>query len=103
MQRRINRLAVVRLQVLHHEIEQTVAGLKSLAVVDQLKAGVEIAVVTETPFHMLGAKLDFLENLRIGLEPDERAIGLIGSFAFLLAFDPALLEPRLDTFTAAMA
>src|SRR5881397_1224340 len=102
MQRRIDRLAVVRLQVLHHEIEQTVAGLKSLAIVNQLQAGVEVAVVTETPFHMLGAKLDFLENLRVRLESDERAVGLIGRFAFLLAFDLALLEPRLDAFTAAM-
>src|SRR5262245_34966719 len=103
MQRRINRLAVVRLQVLHNEIEQTVARLKSLAVIDQPQAGVEVAVVTETPLDMLGSKLDFLEYLRVRLKSDERAVGLIGRFAFLLAFDPALLEPRLDAFTAAMA
>src|SRR5262249_50329890 len=45
MQRRVNGLAAVSRQIFHHEIEQTVAGLKDLTVVNQLQAGVEIAVM----------------------------------------------------------
>src|SRR5215831_17909720 len=71
MQRRINRLAVVRLQILHHQVEQTVLGLKRLAVVDQLQPAVEITVMPQPPLDVFGLELDLLKNRRVRLEPDQ--------------------------------
>src|SRR5205823_5265222 len=62
MQRRVNWFAAIGMQVLHNEIEQAVAGLKGLAVVDQLQAAVEVAVVAQALFDVLGAKRNFFEN-----------------------------------------
>src|SRR5205807_825142 len=45
MQRRINRFAAIGLQIFHHQIEQAVARLEGLAVINELEAGVEIAVM----------------------------------------------------------
>src|SRR5712671_1801670 len=91
VQRRIDRLAAVGLQVFHDQVEQAVAGLEGLAVVDQLEAAVEVAVMAQPPLDVFGPKLDFLENRRIGLEPNEGAVGFAG-LAFLLTLELALFE-----------
>ena len=55
MQRRINRLAVIGLQILHHQIQQAVARLKGLAVEDQLQPGVQVAVMAQAALDVLRA------------------------------------------------
>ena len=57
MQRRINRLAAVRLQILHHQVQQPVARLERLAVVNQLQPGVQVAVMPQPPLDVLRQKL----------------------------------------------
>src|SRR5581483_7772276 len=92
MQRRINRFAAVRFQILQHQVHQAAAGLKFLAVVDQLEAGVQVAVVAKPFFDQLIAEFNLFENLRIGLELDESAVGFAGHFAALFALELARLE-----------
>ena len=102
MERRINRLAVVRLQVFHHQVEQAVAGLEGLAVVNQFQPRVEIAVMAQPFLNELRTKFDFLENVGVRLEPDERAVGFVVVLSFLFVLQLALLEPRLDVIARSM-
>ena len=102
MQRRVDRLAAVRLEILHHQVEQAVAGLKHLAVVDQLEPAVQVAVMPQPPLDVFGQKLRGLENLRVGLEADEGPVRFAGC-ALLFALEFALLEPGLHELAAAMA
>ncbi len=74
MQRRVDGFAAVRLEVFHDQVQQAVAGLEDLAVENQLQAGVEIAVMAQPALDVFGLELDFLEDVRIGLEPDQRAV-----------------------------
>ena len=62
MQRSINRFAVVGLQIFRHKVQQPVAGLEGLAVVDQLQAGVQVAVMPEPAFDVFRLEDHFLEN-----------------------------------------
>src|SRR5439155_27122318 len=103
MQRRVNRLAAVRLQVLHHQVQQTVARLKSLPVLNQLQSRVEVTVLAQPPFHELRAELDLLEYRRVRLETYQRAVGFAAGLALLFLLEPALFERGFDEFTPAMA
>ena len=60
MERGIDRLAAVGFEVFHDQVEQAVAGLEDFAVVKQLEAGVEVAVMAQPPLDVLGAELDVL-------------------------------------------
>src|SRR5579864_2679449 len=51
---------------------------------------------------MFRTELDLFENLRVRLEPDERAVRL-GSFALILLLELALLEKGLDELAFAKA
>src|ERR1019366_10072610 len=103
MQRRIDRLAAVRLQVFHHQVEQPIAGLEGLAVIYQLEARVQVAVMPRPSLHMLGPEVDLLEYLRVGLKLDQRSIRFLGRLAGLLNLEPALLERRLGELPLAKA
>src|SRR5262245_34491143 len=70
MERRINRFAIVGLEVLHHQVQQTITRLESFAVEDQLQAGIEIAVMPESFLDMIRIELDLFENIRVGCKPD---------------------------------
>ena len=56
----------------------------------------------QTTLQMLSSKLDLLENRRVRLKPDQRAIGFLGEFPLLLALQLALLEGGLHEIAAAM-
>src|SRR5258706_998239 len=103
MQRRVDRLGAVGLQIFHYEIEETVPRLERLAVINKFQAGVEVAVMAQASFDVLRLELDFLKDGRIGLEADECTVRFIAGFAFLLVFELALLEGGLDKFALAMA
>ena len=57
----------------------------------------------QAPLDVLGEELDFLENLRVRLEADERAVRLVRGLALLLVLELALLEGGLDEFAFAKA
>ena len=58
MQRRVYRLAAVRLQVLHDQVQEAVAGLEDLAVEQKPEPRVEVAVMPQAPLDVLRLKLD---------------------------------------------
>src|SRR5207253_10470201 len=95
--------AAVRWQVLHARVQQTVAGLKSLRVVNRLRSGVEVSVMAQPPFHELRPELDLLESRRVRLETNQRAVGFAAGLALLFLLEPALFERGFDEFTRAMA
>jgi len=103
MQRRIDRLAAIGLQVLHDQVEQPVARLKRLAVIPQLEPRVQVAVMPQPPLHVLGAELDLLEHLRIGLKLDQRPVRLPGRLAAILLLELALLERGFGKLPLAIA
>ena len=103
MQRRVDRFAPVRLQILQHQVEQPQPRLKRLPIVDQPQPRVQIAVMPKPPLQVFRPELDLLENGRIRLEPDQRPIRFLGQFPFLLALQLALLEGRFHEFTAPVA
>ncbi len=98
----IDRLAAVGLQIFHDEVQQAVARLEGLAVVEQLQARVEITVMPQPSFDMFGQKLDFFKNLGIGFEAYERAVGLVG-LALLFILELALFERGFDKLAFAKA
>ena len=101
MERRIDRLAVVCLQIFHHQVQQSVAGLERLAVEDQLQAGVEVTIMPQPSFHVFRLEEDLFENGRVRLEANEGAVWFIGHFPFLLILELALLERGFDKFSFA--
>src|ERR1039458_4062125 len=103
MQRRIDRLAAVPLQAFHPQVDHPIGGLEVLAVIYQLEARVQVAVMPQPPLHMLGPEVDLLEYLRGGLKLDQRSIRLLGRLAGLLNLEPALLERRLSELPLAKA
>ena len=103
MERRINRLAVVGLQLFHHQIEQTVAGLEDLPVINQLQARIQIAVMAQPPFDVLRLEQDFFENSGVWFEADERPVRFVGRFAALFVLQLALFERAFDVFPGAIA
>src|SRR5437879_883345 len=58
--------------------------------------------MAKAPFDVFRAELDFFKDVRVGLEADESAIGLVG-FALFLIFDFALFESGFDELALAMA
>src|SRR5581483_11226050 len=54
-----------------------------LAIVNQLQAGVQVAVMPETPLDQLRPELDLLENLWVRLELNESAIRFLRLPAFV--------------------
>jgi hypothetical protein len=52
----------------------------------------------QAPLDMLRLEFDLLKNGGVGLESDERSIGLVGHFAFLFILELALLKGGLDKF-----
>jgi hypothetical protein len=76
--------------------------LEGFAVVDELETGIEIAVMAQPTLDVLGAELDFLEDGRVWLEFNQRAIR-VGVLAFLFVLEFALLERGLDELAFAMA
>ena len=103
MERRVNRLGVVGAQILQHQVQQAVARDEGLAVVDELQAAVEVAVMAQAPLHEFRAELRLLENLRVGHEADEGAVRLARRLAVFFVFQFAGFEGGLDKFPAAMA
>src|SRR6059036_3223541 len=91
MKWRIYRFALVALQIFHNQIKQTAARLKNFAIKDELQAGVEIAVMAQAPFNVLGPKFRLFEDFGIGLKSNEGAVRLVGRFAFLIVLEFALL------------
>src|SRR6266478_6666888 len=83
MERWIDRLAVVRLQIFHHQIEQAVAGLECLPVKDQPQAGVEVAIVSQPSLDVFRLEENLFKNGRVRLEADERAVCLVRHLPFL--------------------
>src|SRR6266436_544870 len=59
--------------------------------------------MAQASLNVFGAEFDFLENLGVGLEADERAIRLAAGFALLFALELALFEGRLDGLAFAEA
>jgi hypothetical protein len=102
MQRRIDGLTVVGLEIFHDEVEQAVAGLEGFAVVDELEAGVEVAVMAQAALDVFRAKFGFFEDGRVGFEFDERAVGF-GVLALLFVLELALFEEGFDELAFAMA
>src|SRR6185295_3471580 len=103
MQRRVDRFAVVSRQVFQNKIQQTVARLKGLAVVNQLQPRVQVAVMAKALLDVLRPELNFLEDRWIGFEADESPVKLVPRLALLVVLKLALLEPRLDILARAMA
>ena len=102
VQRRVNRLRVVRLQILHDQVVQAVARDELGAVVNQPQTAVQVAVVAQPTLDELRLELALLEDDRVRLELDERAVGLLG-LALVLLLELALLEGRLGELTVTMA
>src|ERR1035437_6550565 len=108
MQWRIKRFRAVRFQVFPHQIHQAVSRLENfwfrrgVRFQNQLQAGVEIAVMAQPPLDVLETKLAVLENFRVTLELDERAVRLL-RFAGIFLFQLTDFERRLGKFTVAMA
>src|ERR1043166_7423861 len=102
MQWWIDRLTVVGLQIFHDKIEQAIARLKSLAVIDEFETGVEIAVMAQTTLDMLGAELGLFEDGWVRFKLNQRAIGL-GVLALFFVFEFALFEESFDELPFAMA
>src|SRR5437667_6467938 len=100
MQRRINRLRAVRLQIFQHEIHQAATGDERLAVEVQLQPRVEVSIMPQPLLDVFALELRLLENLRVRLELDVSSIRLAGlAFVFLLQL--ALLETSLDELPVA--
>ncbi len=95
MQRRINRLRAVRLQILQHEIHQPAPRDESLAVELQLQPRVEVSVMAQPLLDVFALELRVLENLRVRLELDISSIRF-RRLALVLFLELALLEARLD-------
>src|SRR5439155_24689998 len=102
MQRRVNRLAAVGLEILNHQVEQPVLGLKSRAVEDELQARVEISVMAQAFLDEIGMEFYFFEDLRVRLEFDYGSVRFTCRFSIFVALDFALLEPCFDVFALPM-
>ena len=81
-----------------HQVQQAVARLKGLAVVNQLQPGVEVAVMAQPAFDVLRAELDLLENLRVRLEPDQACHPARCVLPFFSFLSLPCLKDGLDKF-----
>ena len=82
MQRRVNWLAAVAGEVFHHQIHQAVARLERLRlrareIQNQFQPGVEIAVMPQPALDVFQLVFAVLEDFRVRLEFDERAVRLL--------------------------
>ncbi len=102
MERTVDRLRFIRLQILHHQVQQAVPRLERLPVEHQLEPGVQVAVMPQTPLHKLRLEHAVLEDGRVRLEGHPGAVGLAG-FALVLLFQPPLRKHAFHEFTVAMA
>ncbi len=64
---------------------------------DEFEAAVEVAIMAQAAFDVFEAKFAFLENIRVLLELDEGAVGLLG-FAGVFLLELALFEGGFGEF-----
>jgi len=108
MERGIERFGAVAFEIFEHEIHEAEAGLENSGlglardVQNQLQAAIEVTVMAQAALDVFLAIFAFLENIRVLLELNEGAVGLLG-FAFVFFLELALFEGGLGEFTIAMA
>ena len=84
------------------DVDEAVLGEVFFAVADDFEAGLEAGAEAQALADVLGQEVGAGEDVGVGRELDEGAVGFLGAFAGGLALEDAALEDGLGVLAAAV-